>query len=257
MMTDLPRYPDLADASVLVTGGASGIGAALVDGFARQGAKVALIDLADGTALADALAAEGAHRPLPLQANLTDHAALSDALDAAAEAHGPITVLVNNAADDVRSTVEDITPEAWDASLAVNLNHLFFAAQKLAPGMAAAGGGSIVNYSSITYRMGFPNLVPYVTAKAGIVGMTRSLARAWGPEGIRVNAISPGMILTEKQLASRVSEDDIARFQEKQALKRRLWAEDLVGPTLFLASKASGAITGQVLGVDGGAEMIG
>ncbi len=243
-------FPDLDGASVFVTGGASGIGAALVAGFAAQGARVALIDLADGAALAQQIGAR-APRPLALQGDVTDQGALTAALDKAMAAHGPLDVLVNNAANDARYDPDQITPAQWDAMMAVNLGHVFFASQHAARAMKGRGG-RIVNFSSIAHMMGMAELAPYSAAKAGIAALTRSLARAWGSSGIRVNAVLPGMVLTPRQLdlwiTPQIKDEMIAR----QALPVEIGAEDMVGPTLFLASRASGVITGQCLIADGG-----
>lgn len=246
------RFGDLDGASVFITGGASGIGAALTEGFTEQGARVAAVDLLDGTELGTRLRAEHAIEPLFLQCDVTDTSALGAAIDRAAEAHGPVSILVNCAANDMRMEADTVTPQTWEAMIAVNLTHYFFAAQAAARMMRARGGGSIINYSSITYALGSERMSPYVTSNAGIVGMTRALAREWGHDGIRVNAIAPGMVLTQKQLDMWVTEESITRFMEKQCLKERIGPADLVGPTLFLASGASAMITGQVIAVDAG-----
>ena len=245
------RFPDLDGASVVVTGGASGIGAALVTGFLRQGAQVALIDIADADQAADAMEEATGRRPLPLTCDVTDPAALDAALDRAATAHGGLRVLVNNAADDMRHDALDVTPATWDASLALNLDAYFHGCRKAAT-LMGADGGAIVNFSSITFQLGAAGMVPYMTANAGIVGLTRALAREWGPRDIRVNAVAPGWVLTEKQREKWASEAGIAAFKERQALKRMLEPDDMVGPVLFLASAASGAVTGQVLVADAG-----
>jgi NAD(P)-dependent dehydrogenase (short-subunit alcohol dehydrogenase family) len=248
------QFADLRDSGVVVTGGGSGIGAALVEGFARQGARVAFIDVAEDTsrALADRLAAETGHRPEFIAADLTDVEAARAAAAAAVTALGSVRVLVNNAARDDRQPLEAVTGESWDASLAVNLRHFFFLSQAIAPHMRQAGGGSIINFSSIAFMLNMPEIPAYATAKAGIIGLTKSLAGKLGPDNIRVNAILPGMIVTERQRRLWLTEDSIARMQERQCLKRILVAEDLVGPCLFLASDCSGAITAQTMIIDGG-----
>ncbi|PDT52182.1 MULTISPECIES: SDR family oxidoreductase [Sinorhizobium] len=247
------QFPDLRDRGVLVTGGASGIGAALVEGFLRQGARVAFIDIEDaGRAFADRLAAEIGQRPEFVRADLRDVEQARSAADAAVAALGPIQVLVNNAARDDRQPLEEVTRESWDESLAVNLRHFFFLAQAIAPHMRQAGGGSIINFSSIAFMLNMPEMPAYATAKAGIIGLTKSLAGKLGPDNIRVNAILPGMIVTERQKRLWLTQDSIARMQERQCLKRVLAAEDLVGPCLFLASDCSAAMTAQSMIIDGG-----
>jgi NAD(P)-dependent dehydrogenase (short-subunit alcohol dehydrogenase family) len=255
MASELPRHPDLESASVLITGGGSGIGAALTEGFVRQKAKVAFIDIdvSASTALCDRLERECGARPLFLHADLTDIDRLREAAASAADAHGPVSVLVNNAARDDRNEIEDTTPEQWDANQAINLKPHFFAVQAVVPAMKAAGRGAIVNFSSIAFMVNGGEYPVYAAAKAGVIGMTKSLAGALGPHGIRVNALAPGMVVTERQMRLWI-DDDIVRnhVDTRQCLKRRLVAEDMVGPCLFLASAAAGAITAQTLIVDGG-----
>lgn len=251
-MRAVARFSDLDGASVFITGGASGIGAALTEGFAAQGARVAAADLLDGRELGAQIRSDHGIDPLFVQCDVTDTPALGAAIDRAAEAHGPVTILVNCAANDMRMEADTVTPETWESMIAVNLTHYFFAAQRAARMMRAQGGGTIVNYSSITYALGNARMAPYVTSNAGIVGMTRALAREWGPEGIRVNAIAPGMVLTQRQLELWLTEDSIEQFMDRQCLRERIGPSDLVGPTLFLASAASAMITGQVIAVDAG-----
>lgn len=247
-------YPELRDRGVLISGGGSGIGAALVEGFARQGARVAFVDIADeeSTALIDRLAAEVPHRPLFLKADIRDIDAYRSAIAAAIASVGPVRVLVNNAARDDRHELADVTPEYWDENQAVNLRHVFFAAQAVAPAMREAGGGSIINFSSIAYMLNMGDLPAYATAKAGIVGLTKSLAGKLGQDNIRVNAILPGMVLTERQLRLWIDDAAIASMMKEQCLKRPLTPEDIVGPCLFLASDAAGAMTAQSMIIDGG-----
>lgn len=220
-------FPDLAGRSVFITGGGSGIGAALTEGFAAQGAKVAFVQRSDASDLVEEVAARTGNRPLFLPCDVTDIPALQAAMAEVAAAHGPITVLVNNAANDARHPVEGYTPEAWNAAQDVNLRPHFFTIQEAAPGMKAAGGGSIVNFSSISYRMGAPGFLSYVAAKAAIIGLTSGFARTFGPDGIRVNAILPGAVLTERQKRLWVSDEDADSFREMQCLKetsvRRTW----------------------------------
>lgn len=243
-------YADLAGASVFITGGGSGIGAALTEGFLAQGARVAFVGRSDYTDFAAALGAKQGNTPLFIQCDVTDTDALHAAMDRAAAANGPITVQVNNAADDMRYDSADVTPAIWDNQIAVNLKHYFFACQKAASGMT--DGGSIINFSSISYMMGGAGYAPYIAANAGITGLTRSLAREYGPRGIRVNAIAPGWVLTEKQLAKWATPEGLENHLAGQCLKTHLVADDIVGAVLFLASDASRMMTSQVMVVDGG-----
>ena len=248
------QFHDLRDRCVLVSGGGAGIGAALVEGFARQGAQVAFIDIDASTSLdlAERLAAETGCRPLFLHVDLRDTGAVKQAVETAATAFGAIHVLVNNAARDDRQPLEAVTEESWDESQAVNLRHLFFTSQAVAPHMRRAGGGSIINFSSIAFLLNMAEIPAYATAKAGIIGLTKSLAGKLGPDNIRVNAILPGMIVTERQKKLWLDDASIAAMVEKQCLKRSLTAEDLVGPCLYLASNCSLGMTAQTMIIDGG-----
>lgn len=250
-------YPDLEGASVFITGGGSGIGAALTEGFLRQGAKVAFVQRSDASGFVAEMTEKTGNTPLFLPCDITDVARLRACVDEAAAAHGPVTVLVNNAANDKRHTAEEVTEEFWDWSQAINLKSYFFACQAVAPGMKAAGGGSIINTTSISYMMGNAGYPAYTTANSGINGMTRSLAREYGPDNIRVNALAPGWVLTEKQLQMWTTPEALAEHMNRMCLKRHLAPEDIVGPMLFLASRTSGAMTGQALVVDGGVVVTG
>ncbi|MCT7378561.1 SDR family NAD(P)-dependent oxidoreductase [Chelativorans salis] len=253
-MMPTERFPDLENASVLITGGGSGIGAALTEGFLRQGARVAFIDIAekDSRALCDRLDKDLGRRPLFLHADLRDIEALRKAVAEAADAHGPVTVLVNNAAWDDRHEVEEVTPDYWDNNQAINLRPQFFAVQAVVPGMKAAGGGAIVNFTSISYMINQGEMPAYSAAKGGIVGLTKGLAGALGPHGIRVNAIAPGWVITGRQKELWVTEEGLQRHIARQCLKDTLQPEDMVGPCLFLSSGLSRAVTAQTLIVDGG-----
>lgn len=248
------RFADLEGASVLITGGGSGIGAALTEGFSRQGAKVAFIDIADrpSLALADRIEKDLGRRPLYLRTDIRDIEALRASVATAAEAHGDITVLVNNAALDDRHAVEDVTVEFWDNNQAINLRPHFFSAQAVAPGMKRAGGGSIINFTSTSFLINHPDMPAYTAAKAGIVGLTKGLAGKLGADGIRVNAIAPGWVITERQKELWVSEQALAAHVAKQCIKQVMQPEDIVGTVLFLASDASRMLTAQMLIVDGG-----
>jgi galactose dehydrogenase len=248
------RFPDLQGASVLITGGGSGIGAALTEGFARQGCKVAFIDIAEApsSALCAHLEKTLGARPLFLNADLRDVEALRAAAAAAAEAHGPVTVLINNAALDSRHAAEDVTVEFWDDNQSINLRPHFFTAQAVAPGMKAAGGGSIINFTSTSFLINHPDMPSYTAAKAGIIGLTKGLAGKLGPDGIRVNAIAPGWVITERQRTKWVTEEALAAHVGKQCIREIMQPDDMVGPVLFLASDASRMLTAQTMIVDGG-----
>ncbi|HEV7322370.1 MAG TPA: SDR family oxidoreductase [Ensifer sp.] len=249
------QFHDLLDRSVLVTGGGSGIGAALVEGFARQGARVAFVDIDEQASreLAERVADETGRAPLFIAADLRDTEAGRRAAETAAAALGALHVLVNNAARDDREPMDTVTEASWDESQAVNLRHFFFMSQAAAPHMRRAGGGAIINFSSIAYLLNMAEIPAYATAKAGIIGLTKSLAGKLGPDNIRVNAILPGMIVTERQKRLWLSDDAIAGMQERQCLKRSLTADDLVGPCLYLASDCSLGMTAQTMIIDGGA----
>lgn len=253
----IPIFPDLKGASVFITGGGSGIGAALTEGFLRQGAKVAFCQRRDAGAFCDAMEAATGSRPLFLRCDITDSDDLRRVLAKAADAHGPVTVLVNNAANDQRHKTLETDEAFWDWSMAVNLKAYFFAAKAVVPGMQASGGGSIVNFTSISYMMGQAGYPAYMAANSGINGLTRSLAREFGPDRIRVNALAPGWVLTEKQKEMWVTPEGLAAHLDRQCLKEPLLPADIVGGCLFLASSASKAMTGQALVIDGGVVVTG
>ncbi|PZO82432.1 MAG: 3-oxoacyl-ACP reductase [Mesorhizobium amorphae] len=244
------RFPDLDGASVLITGGASGIGASLVEGFCRQGARVAFLDIAEAPAQALVDRLEG--KPRFIAADLRDVEALRRAVSEAAEAHGPVSALVNNAAWDDRHEVDAVTPDYWDANLAINLRPHFFTAQAVAPGMKARGGGSIINFTSTSFMINHADMPAYTAAKAGIIGLTKGLAGKLGPDNIRVNAVAPGWVLTERQKELWATEESVSDFVGNQCIRRPMAPEDMVGVTLFLASDASAMLTAQTLIVDGG-----
>ena len=248
------RYPILQKAVVLITGGATGIGAAMVEQFVFQEAQVAFLDIAEDSAagLIEKLAPTAANQPAFVRCDLTDIAELRSAIGKIEAQFGAVRVLVNNAASDDRHKLSEVTPEYWDERMNVNLRHQFFAIQAVAPGMTRAGGGSIVNMSSIAWMIPSTGLPAYVTAKAGIVGLTRTLARELGGANIRVNCVSPGAIMTERQRRLWMTPDYIAEIMQRQSLKRELTPEDVAKTVLFLASEDSSAITGQNFVIDGG-----
>ena len=248
------RYPSLQARPVLITGGASGIGAAMVEEFSLQGAKVAFLDVATGPAekLIRSLDGQSAHQPLFVQCDITDIDALQTAIRRVESRLGTIRVLVNNAANDDRHEVKDVTPEYWDNRMNVNLRHHFFTIQALSPGMKSAGGGSVINMSSIAWMIPSTGLPAYVTAKAAIVGLTRAMAHELGGSNIRVNSVLPGAVLTERQQQLWWTPEYEAEVMGRQALKRCLVPSDVARTVLFLASDDSAAITNQNLIVDGG-----
>ena len=256
-MTQITTFHDLEGASVFITGGGSGIGAALTDGFLRQGAKVAFVGRSDATDFVEQIERTTGQRPLFIRCDVTDIAALQHAIAQAAGAHGAISVLVNNAANDQRHTTHEVDEEFWDWSQAINLKAYFFACQTVIPSMQASGGGVIVNFSSISYMMGNSGYPAYTSANSGINGLTRSLAREFGPDRIRVNALAPGWVLTERQLDEWATPEALAAHLERQCLKDHLVPQDIVESALFLASGASRMITGQSLVVDGGVVVTG
>ena len=243
------NYPSLKDRTVFVTGGASGIGAAFVQTFHDQGAKVAFVDLdeAAGQALSGKLSASWFRR-----CDVTDSDALQAAIRDAAAALGPITVLINNVANDTRKVAAEVTPEAWRKGLAVNLDPAFIAAVAVYPMMRAAGGGSIVNVSSINAILGPGELPTYSAAKGAINSLSKSLAHAWGPDRIRVNALSPGWVVTQRQLELWLTPEAEAEWSKLVALKDRIMPEDIARAALFLASDDSRMMTGQNMVVDAG-----
>src|ERR1700723_3950415 len=248
------RYPSLRDRAVLITGGASGIGAAMVEEFALQGAKVAFLDLAAESAeeLIRSLEGRSAHTPRFLRCDITEISALRWAIREIENHFGPTRVLINNAANDDRHDVSEVTPEYWDDRMNVNLRHHFFAIQALSPGMSSVGGGSIINMSSIAWMIPSTGLPAYVTAKAGIVGLTRTLARELGGSNIRVNCVSPGAIMTERQRRLWMTPEYLAEIMQRQSLKRELMPGEVARLVLFLASDDSSGITGQSYVIDAG-----
>ncbi|MGJ4882249.1 SDR family NAD(P)-dependent oxidoreductase [Bradyrhizobium sp. HKCCYLRH1065] len=245
-------YPSLKDRAVLVTGGGSGIGEAIVRNFVDQGARVGFIDI-DLEASQQLLASLPAEAKVHFaHADLRDIGALRAAVAGARAALGPITILVNNAARDDRHAIEDVTPDYWDERIAVNLKHQFFAAQAVAPDMIQAGGGAIVNLGSVSWVLGQGNMPCYTTAKSAIQGLTRALARDLGPSNVRVNSILPGWIMTERQQRLWLTPEGEAELMRRQCLKRKLVPDDIARVVLFFAADDSGACTNQNYIVDGG-----
>ena len=249
------HYPSLAERVVFVTGGATGIGADIVEAFARQRAKVAFVDLQSsaGEALAARLAALGLPKPLFLSCDVTDIAALQATIADTRDALGPIGVLVNNAANDQRHDIDDVSVEFWDHTQNVNLRHQFFAAQAVRAHMRELGGGSIINMSSTAWRFGAGEMAAYGTAKAAVLGLTRALARAFGTDNIRVNAIEPGAVMTDRQRQLWYkTEESVQAMVERQLMRHVLLGEEIARMILFLAADDSRMITKQSFTVDAG-----
>ena len=252
--TPLATYPDLAGKSVLITGGGSGIGAAFTEAFAGQNAKVAFLDIAaeSSQALAKKIAAETGNAPHFFQCDVRDLAALESAIDLAHSRIGDVSILINNAASDDRHSFESVTPEYWDERFATNLRHMFFAAKAIAPQMQRLGGGSIINMSSIIWRLAHTGLPAYITCKAAVIGLTRTQAREYGPHNIRVNAISPGAVWTERQIKLWYTPEFEQEMMKGQCIAARIFPEDIANMALFLASDAAAKCTAQDFTVDAG-----
>ncbi len=250
-------FHDLDQASVFITGGGSGIGAAITEGFLEHGARVSFVQRTDASAFCDEMENRLGNRPLFIPCDVTDVATLRSAVDRAADAHGPVRILVNNAANEQRHATEEVTEEYWDWCQSINLKGYFFACQAVVAGMRNAGGGAIVNFSSISYMMGNAGYPAYTSANAGINGMTRSLAREFGPDSIRVNALAPGWVMTKKQREMWVTPEALSAHLARQCLKEELRPQDIVDAVLFLSSNTSRMMTGQMMVVDGGVVVTG
>ena len=248
------QYPSLVDRAVFVTGGGSGIGASVVEHFCGQRARVTFVDIDEpaGNALRKRIA--DAHMPAPtfFRCDLRDIASLQAIVRQAGDQSGPLTVLVNNAANDDRHNATDVTVPYWNDRIAVNLRHQFFTAQAVYPQMKAAGGGSIVNFGSISWMNGEGNFNVYTTAKAAVHGMTRGLARDWGPDGIRVNTVVPGWVMTQRQIDLWLDANGERQLFENQCLKEKLYPPDIARMVLWLAADDSRMCTAQNFIVDAG-----
>jgi len=243
-------YPSLAGKTVVITGGGSGIGEVIVEGFVRQKSKVFFIDIAE--AESRALVARLSEAATYIKCDLTDTGALKNALTEIERKAGPIEVLVNNAANDDRHKVEEVTPEYWEQRIAVNLRHLFFASQAVVPGMKKLGGGVIINLGSVSWHTAIPELTLYETAKAGIEGMTRAMARDLGTANIRVNCVVPGAIRTPRQMRLWHTPEEEAKILAQQCLKQRVDPVHVSAMVLFLASSDAAMCTAHNYWVDGG-----
>ncbi|MEI8145144.1 MAG: SDR family oxidoreductase [Alphaproteobacteria bacterium] len=243
-------YPDLEGRVVIVTGGASGIGEAIVRALLRQKARVGFIDIQ--TKRGHELAAEIGPLAHFAQADVTDIEALREAISSIRETFGPIGVLINNAAHDDRHATETVTPEYFDNRIAINLKHQFFAAQAVLPDMVAGGGGVFVNFASTSWMKGVGGMAIYTASKSAVLGLTRSLARDYGPKNVRVNTLAPGWTLTERQKTHWVTPEAEAKMIDAQCLKRWLMPDEVARVTVFLASEEASACTSQQFVVDGG-----
>lgn len=252
--TSFATYPSLRNRVVVVTGGASGIGEAIVEAFAMQHATVIFLDIQDAAAaqLVRRLEVAGAATTTYVHCDLTDIDRLQSAVAGILERFDTVDVLVNNAGNDTRHSVAEVTSSYWDQLMAINLKAQFFMAQALIPTMRKAGRGSIINMSSIAWAIPSTNVPVYVTAKAGIIGMTRTLAHELGADNIRVNCVMPGAILTERQKRLWLTEAYQAEVLSNQALKRLLVPEEVARLVLFLAADDSAAMTNQSLVIDAG-----
>ena len=252
-MTGYANYPSLTDRTVFITGGATGIGASLVEHFVGQGARVGFVDIDDdaGNALAKRLA-DARTAPLYVHCDLTDIAQIDSSLATVRKRFGPIGVLVNNAANDQRHSIESVTSAFWDDRIAVNLKHQFFAAQKVIDDMKSLGGGSIVNFGSISWMLKQGGMPVYTTAKSAVQGLTRGLARDLGPFNIRVNCVVPGWVMTERQVTLWLNDQGKEDIRRGQCIQQALMPADLARMVLFLAADDSAMCTAQNFVVDGG-----
>jgi NAD(P)-dependent dehydrogenase (short-subunit alcohol dehydrogenase family) len=246
-------YPDLEGRSVLVTGGGSGIGESIVKAFAAQGAKVGFVDINEvaSARVTDSVRSSGGNVHFE-KADVRDISALKAAIARIREVNGPVTILVNNAAHDDRHPTEEVTPEYFDERVAVNLRHQFFASQAVLPDMKAAGGGSIICFGSMSWMAGMGGMAVYTACKSAILGLTRSLARDYGPFNIRVNSIAPGWIMTDRQLSLWMTPENEEIRRKAQCIPRRLVPDDIARVVLFLSSDEASGCTNQSYVVDGG-----
>ena len=250
-MTQFATYPSLKNRVVVISGGANGIGASIVEAFHEQQANVWFLDL-DRPAAEALIARLNNNPPHFLECDLTDIAALQRAAAEIKSHHKTIDVLINNAGNDTRHSIEEVTPDLWNKYLALNLHHQFFLTQALLPAIRQSGHGSIINMSSISWMIPGTSLPAYNTAKAGIVGLTRTLAHELGPDGIRVNCVLPGAIMTERQRRLWFTETYQAEILSRQALKRMIQPEEVARLLLFLSADDSAAITNQSYIIDAG-----
>ena len=250
-------FHDIQGKHVFITGGGSGIGAFLTAGFLQQGANVSFVQRHDASDFVTKMEQQYKATPLYLPCDLTKIDQLQQSIEYAQEHFGAIDVLVNNAGNDQRHTLEDYSQQDWDANIAINLRPYFFTAQAVIGDMRRRKQGIIINYSSLSYLIGNTGYPAYVAANAAITGLTRALAREYGGDNIRVNALAPGWVLTQKQLDNWATPEALQHHLDRQCLKEYLQPQDMVAGTLFLASQASRMMTGQVLVIDGGVAVTG
>ncbi len=250
----MASYPSLRDRIVVVSGGASGIGEAIVEAFAMQNAQVAFLDIQDAAAnlLVRKIESAGFLPPAYIHCDLTDVAAIKASVENILNRFNTVDVLVNNAGNDSRHSIEEVTSDYWDQAMAVNLKHQFFMAQAVIPSMKKAARGSIINMSSISWAIPSTGLPVYVAAKAAVVGLTRTLAHELGVHNIRVNCVMPGAILTQRQEQLWFTEEYKAEVLARQALKRTIMPEEVARLILFLAAEDSSSITNQSFVIDAG-----
>lgn len=248
----IATYDDLNGKSVFITGGGSGIGAAITDAFLQQGAKVAFVQRSDATGFADEMEQKHGNRPHYMPCDITDLDRLRASIQEASTVNGPIGALINNAANDKRHETLKVDEDFFDWSISINLKSYFFACQAVLPIMQTAGGGAIVNFSSISYMIGNAGMPIYTMSNAAITSMSSTLAREFGPDKIRINSLAPGWVLTQKQKDMWATPEGLAGHLDRQCLKEHLVEEDIVGGVLFLASDASRMMSGQSMVIDGG-----
>ncbi|MBL8689257.1 MAG: SDR family oxidoreductase [Rhodospirillaceae bacterium] len=253
-MSSFAVYPSLKDRVVLVSGGGSGIGASIVEHFCQQGSKVGFVDLDEpaSAALVEAIKGKGLPAPLFRKCDIRNTKAYQTAIGEISASLGPVTALVNNAARDDRHAIEDVTEAYWDERIATNLRHQYFAIQSVVPGMRKAGGGSVVNLSSMSFVAMTRNLSVYQAAKAAVIGMTRGLARDLGGDMIRVNSVMPGWIMTERQIKMWLTPEAEADLMKQQCLPEKLYPADIARMILWLCADDSRLVTAQNFIVDGG-----
>lgn len=253
-LSQFARYPSLQGKTIFITGGGSGIGADTVENFLDQGSRVAFVDIDEEASrkLLARLEAQYRTQPTFIPCDIRDSKALQNAIEKTGKDLGPISVLVNNAANDQRHDWSTVTPEYWDDRMAINIKPMFFAIQAVAPQMKSLGGGSIINYGSLSWKAAMGGMPAYTTAKASTHGLTRGMARDLGKFGIRVNTIVPGWVMTERQLTLWVNEAAEKMMDEAMCLKGRVKPVDLARMTLFLASDDARMCSAQEFTVDGG-----
>jgi D-xylose 1-dehydrogenase len=253
-LSNFARYPSLRDKTVFITGGGSGIGAAIVENFVDQGSRVAFVDIEDAWSrkLCEDLKDRYGTAPRYIHCDIKDVAALQSMMDKVSRDLGDIAVLVNNAANDMRHDWTTVTPDFWDERMAINLRPMFFTVQSVIPQMKRLGGGSIINFGSVSWKLAQGGMPAYTSAKAAVHGLTRGLARDFGKDGIRVNTVVPGWVMTERQLKLWVTPEAERQIDQGQCLTGRVQPTDLARMVLFLASDDSRMCSAQEFTVDGG-----